>query len=201
MREMFEYHIFFHFLKPCLQDLWQDILENKSWWITVWTCCWYMRHINAGLKRLSVCIHTCGIILNIFGNKSIKGHIQHFKMANVLWLEVHFILWMKYELKFSFQTLQCCHNEDDGISSRQPHDCLLNRLLKRRSKKTSKLHVTYLCEGNSLVTGEFPAQRASNAENVAIRWCCHGLSVCIHTCTIISNIFGNQSIKGHIQLF
>ena len=31
--------------------------------------------------------------------------------------------------------------------------------------KTSKLRVTGLCEGNSPVTGEFPAQRASNAEN------------------------------------
>ena len=35
-------------------------------------------------------------------------------------------------------------------------------------KKTSKLHVTGLCEGNSPVTGEFPAQRASNTENVSI---------------------------------
>ena len=41
---------------------------------------------------------------------------------------------------------------------------------KRRSKKTSKLRVTGLCEGNSPVTGEFPAQRASNAENAPIRW-------------------------------
>ena len=32
-------------------------------------------------------------------------------------------------------------------------------------KKTSKLRVTGLCAGNSTVTGEFPAQRASNAEN------------------------------------
>ena len=31
-------------------------------------------------------------------------------------------------------------------------------------KNTSKLRVTGLCEGNSPVTGEFPAQRASNAE-------------------------------------
>ena len=31
-------------------------------------------------------------------------------------------------------------------------------------KKKSKLRVTGLCEGNSLVTGEFPAQRASVAE-------------------------------------
>ena len=35
-----------------------------------------------------------------------------------------------------------------------------------RSKKTSKLHVTGLCEGNSPLTGEFPAQRASNAEKM-----------------------------------
>ena len=34
----------------------------------------------------------------------------------------------------------------------------------RRSKKTSKLRVSGFCEGNSPVTGEFPALRASNAE-------------------------------------
>ena len=36
--------------------------------------------------------------------------------------------------------------------------------------KTSKLRVTGLCAGNSLGTGEFPAQMASNAENVSIWW-------------------------------
>ena len=35
---------------------------------------------------------------------------------------------------------------------------------RRRSKKTSKLHVTDLCEGNPPVTAEFPAQRPSNAK-------------------------------------
>ena len=43
-------------------------------------------------------------------------------------------------------------------------------LIRRRSKKTSKLRVTGLCVGNSPGTGEFPAQRASNAENVSIWW-------------------------------
>ena len=33
-----------------------------------------------------------------------------------------------------------------------------------------KLRVTGLCAGNSPVTGEFPAQMASNAENVSISW-------------------------------
>ena len=35
---------------------------------------------------------------------------------------------------------------------------------RRRSKKISKLRVTGLREGNSSLTGEFPAQRASNRE-------------------------------------
>ena len=40
-------------------------------------------------------------------------------------------------------------------------------LFRRRSKKIPKPRVTGLCEGNSPVTGEFPAQqRASNAENI-----------------------------------
>ena len=38
------------------------------------------------------------------------------------------------------------------------------------SKKTSKLRVTGLCVGNSPMTGEFPAQMASNASNVSIWW-------------------------------
>ena len=40
-------------------------------------------------------------------------------------------------------------------------------------KKTSKLRVTGLCVGNSQVTGEIPAQMASNAENVSIWWRLH----------------------------
>ena len=68
------------------------------------------------------------------------------------------------------QSLQWSHNERDGVSNHQPHDCLLNHLFRRRSKKTPKPRVTGLCVGNSPVTGEFPAQRASNTENVSIWW-------------------------------
>ena len=35
-------------------------------------------------------------------------------------------------------------------------------------RKSSKLSVTCLCEGNSPLTSEFPTQRAGNAENVSI---------------------------------
>ena len=67
-------------------------------------------------------------------------------------------------------SLRWRHNERDNVSNQQPCDCLLNRLFTRRSKKTSKLRVTGLCAGNSPETGEFPAQRSSNAENGSLWW-------------------------------
>ena len=75
--------------------------------------------------------------------------------------------------------LQWRHNGHDGISNHQPHDCLLNRLFRHRSKKTSKLRITGHCARNSPVTGGFPAQMASNAESVSIWWCHHAGSHCL----------------------
>ena len=59
------------------------------------------------------------------------------------------------------------------ISNHRRLECLLNRLFRRRSKKTPKRRVTGFCEETSSVTGEFPSQRASNAENVSIWWLHH----------------------------
>ena len=67
-------------------------------------------------------------------------------------------------------SLQWRHNEPVCVSNHQPHDCLLNRLFRRRSKETSKRRATGLCARNSPGTGEFPTERASNAENVSIWW-------------------------------
>ena len=78
----------------------------------------------------------------------------------------HFcLLWRKIDA-----TSQWRRNERDGVSNHQPYDCLLNCLLRRRPKKTSKLRVNGLYKRNSLVIGEFPSQKASNAENVSIWW-------------------------------
>ena len=41
-------------------------------------------------------------------------------------------------------------------------------------------HITGLCAGNSLVTGEFPTQMTSNAENVYIWWRHHEQSSMTH---------------------
>ena len=46
-------------------------------------------------------------------------------------------------------SLHWIHNGHDGVSNHQSHGCLLNRLFRRRSKKTPKLRVTGLCLENS----------------------------------------------------
>ena len=52
--------------------------------------------------------------------------------------------------------------------------------LNTDQRKKSKLRVTGLCVGNSPGTGEFPAQMASNAENVSIWWRHHGYDIGLH---------------------
>ena len=70
-------------------------------------------------------------------------------------------------------TLQWRHNEHNGVSIHRHLNYLINGLFRRRSKKTLKLCVTGLCEGNPPVTGGFPHKGASNAENVSIWWLHH----------------------------
>ena len=77
--------------------------------------------------------------------------------------------------RYWVRPLRWRQNGRDSVSIHQPHHCLLNRLFRRRSKKTSKLRVTGLCVGNSPGTGEFPAQMTSNAENVPLWWRHHDI--------------------------
>ena len=49
---------------------------------------------------------------------------------------------------YGVYSLQWRHNERDRVSNHQPHECLLHRLFRRRSKETSKLCVTGLCAEN-----------------------------------------------------
>ena len=62
----------------------------------------------------------------------------------------------------SINPLYWRHNKRNGVSNHQPNDCLLNRLFRRRSKKKIKAPRHWPLCGE--FTGEFPAQRASNAE-------------------------------------
>ena len=64
------------------------------------------------------------------------------------------------------------HPKLSGPDCIQEESCLLLCFI---FPSPPKFRVAGLCEGNSPVTGEFPAQRASNAENVPIWWRHHGL--------------------------
>ena len=82
-------------------------------------------------------------IRNILHNKyfrnehypSIKPHSRELGTSATRWFR-----WF-----WRVRPLQWRHNERDGVSNRRRLDCLLNRLFRRRSKKTSKLRVTGLC--------------------------------------------------------
>ena len=68
-------------------------------------------------------------------------------------------------------------------------------------KKTSKLRVNGLCEGNSPVTGEFPAQRASNAENVSIWWRHHDQAYGLCLSSLFFWIFRWSNFDPYIGLY
>ena len=98
----------------------------------------------------------------------------------------HIFIWTSMPLTDRLYPLQWRHDGRYSVSNHRPHDCLLNRLFRRRSKKTSKLRVTGLCAGNSPGTGEFPAQMASNAENVFVWWRHHVVNMQQFRCYIPS---------------
>ena len=105
----------------------------------------------------------CHAVLKI--NKLWVSSVILSKIFSIKYLVFRVVVLNLYE-----ETLQWRHNGRDSVSNHQPHDCLLNGLFRRRSKKTRKLRVTCLCVGNSPGTGEFPAHKASDAENVFIWW-------------------------------
>ena len=64
------------------------------------------------------------------------------------------------------------HDLCDGVSNHRRLDCLLDRLFRRRSKKTSRFHVNGLCEGNPPVTGGFPNPPVDSPQKGQLRGKC-----------------------------
>ena len=67
------------------------------------------------------------------------------KFKNIPESQCSVMIWQRSEAT----SFRWRHNDHDGVSNHQPHGCLLNRLFRRRSNKTSKLRVTGLCAGKS----------------------------------------------------
>ena len=106
----------------------------------------------------------------IYPCSKFKGSLTKPALMSEMDERLHPILQCGRNPRLCVNLLQWRHTGLDGVSNHQPHHCLLSRLFGHRSKKTSKLRVTDLCAGNSPLIGEFPAQMASNAENVSIWW-------------------------------
>ena len=108
-----------------------------------------------------------GIILQLYLRLNLNGAIVCICIYTYQLLGQSYMCNVRYEEGLS---LRWRHNERDCVSNHQPQYCLLKLFIGRRSKKTPKLRVTGLREGNSPETDEFPAKRASNAGNVSIWW-------------------------------
>ena len=72
--------------------------------------------------------------------------------------------WYDISSAHHWKVIAIPHYSDVMMSEMASQITSLNRSFRRRSKNTSKFCVAGLCAGNSPVTGEFPAQMASDAE-------------------------------------
>ena len=116
----------------------------------------------SGKRPVTECLKPKYLISGVWQDCRIDCHVSDGDMMMLLYI---------HRVAYGFSNaLQWRHNERDGVSNHQRLDYLLNRLFRRRSKKTSKLRATHLCEWNAPVTGEFPAHRASKAGNISIWW-------------------------------
>ena len=104
-------------------------------------------------------------------------------------------IWHFHVIRILNDTLQWRHKGRVGAWYHQPPDCLLNRLFRCRSKKTSKLRVTGLCVGNSPVTREFPAQMARNVEGKCFHLMASSWHTSICEISILSISFSNDSSR------
>ena len=88
---------------------------------------------------------------------------------------------MKYDkIKFSSRwkcALQWRHNERDRVSNHRRLDCLLLPFVQSQIKENIKAPCHWPLWGEFTGDSEFPAQRASNAENVPILCCHHGMKI------------------------
>ena len=128
------------------------------------------------------------LLVGFMSFQSLKEKLNHVWLLWIMlcwslmrWFANDFQMWL-HHLWNHCESLQWHHNKHNGVSNHRHLHCLLKCLFRCRSKKISKLYVTGLCAGNSPVTSEFPAQKASNADNVSIWWRHHD----VITCEIIS---------------
>ena len=82
------------------------------------------------------------VILNSFIIPYVKLFYDNARRWSALASLMMIQYWFRYNvlvlLNINGKLWEFGHTERDGISNHQPHECLRNRLFRRRSKKTSK---------------------------------------------------------------
>ena len=141
-------------------------------------CCWnygfkFFTNITLGFIKLSIdrlskicqsailispCLLLCFVLFGATTASFVRMLYKFFMTS-----------WLQFGNAFSLNAAMCValqwrHNERHGTSNHQPYDFYSTAFWKPRSKKTPKLRANGLCAGKSPVTGEFPSQRANNAE-------------------------------------
>ena len=160
---------------------WDTHLPKGNWWtsteINIFSSrCYHGCHFEHMFKCCSYCIQIKKIV--------VYATVHHMPRRDLIIIVTS--LWARWRLKSPASRFLCI------------------RWIRHRSKKTSKLRVIGLCEGNSPVTGEFPSQRVRDAENVAIWWRHHMLTALgwlfVLKCNILppDDYFINEiSLKPH----
>ena len=105
--------------------------------------------------------HTASMSLNVIFDYVSQTFVYWWKFYWHVFLgSLWWLLLRVFRIAFNnFVSLQWCHNERNGVWNHRRLDCLLNRLFRRKSKKSSKLRVTSLCEGNPPLPVDSPHKR------------------------------------------
>ena len=146
-------------------SFWQLPVQSVKKISPIWDVSVSMLHHNVGsgsnCHECDIYIY-CGNYLCKFKHKSVWSRVS------LSWNPWHDGCWRFRCLFQGHSSLQWRNNGCDGVSTHKPHIYLLNRVFRRRSKKTSKLRVWPLC-------GEFTGDRWISRTNGQKRGKCFHL--------------------------
>ena len=116
-------------------------------------CCGTLLIVSRHIIALS------GVKGGLSGNKKYCGKCYYVIMPNSISFHMESLVWAR--LHYNDVIMSAMASQITSLT------IVYSTIYSRsRSKKPSKLRVTGLCEGNSPVTGEFPAKKARTAEHV-----------------------------------
>ena len=123
------------------------MLQKYIWmgcYSQVYSCVVYLRYDTRLKQRTSLDKYIYHYQLYVYVNVELITEVMMWNELEASGL--YRLIWRRrrinwHKLIIDSYTLQCRHNERDGVSNHKRPDSLLNRLFRLRSKKASKLHL------------------------------------------------------------